>query len=79
MISGYFYTTERQWVIINEDIQAWGAESVALSGYYMSGKNQILSHPPGKKCPHILKTRRDNNTGINSQDREDENEIKDGA
>ena len=38
-----------------------------------------LSDPPGQKRPHILQTRRDNNTGVNSQDREDENEIKDGA
>ena len=36
-----------------------------------------LSDPPGQKRPHILQSRRDNNTGINSQDREDENEIED--
>jgi hypothetical protein len=36
-------------------------------------------HPTRHKCPHILKPCRDNNTGINSQDREDENEIEDGA
>ena len=47
MISGYFYTTERQWVIIKEDIQAWWAESVILSGYYMNGKKpkNITSNP----------------------------------
>ena len=38
-----------------------------------------LSDPPGQKRPHILKPRRDNNTGINSQNREDENEIEEGA
>jgi hypothetical protein len=38
-----------------------------------------LLDPTRHKYPHILKSRRDNNPGINAQNREDEDEIEDCA
>ena len=54
MISSYFCTTERQWVIIKEDIQVWWAERVVLSGHYLSEKKQKKYQIHPVKNAHIF-------------------------
>jgi hypothetical protein len=71
--------TERRCGIEKEDIQVWGQRAWFFPAITCLEKTKILSDPPGQKRPHILKPCRNNNTGIDSQNREDKNEIEDGA
>ena len=88
--SGIFSLNKRDFELFLHDGEAMGDNKRGYSGMVdreggsfrtlpVREKTKKISDPPGQKRPHILQSRRYNNSGINSQNREDENEIEDGA